>query len=279
MNTKFKFSAIAFGVAMATTSLSALAEAPANPAGEGLKQIILAEAKYKAPSFGPAETSGIALVESALSLIAAYTDHYGCNGTVRYSLDVESSDAYSGDAAAVIDGGDVTLSGVLQSENKKGVFVKVNSAAGDALRRAGVVYKGDHAWNPNRSIFLDYAKIELTDTQNKAKLFYDEHSIKDYFKDASNGQSWEYDWGLEVITKNDYPRSKWAELSWYHPENGGDGYLKVMKYLMKPGSAQGCTITYEADGYNAAWEFQYTGEVVVKVDKIQNGTTPPNPEQ
>ena len=276
MNSKFKFSAVAFGVALATTSLSALADPPANPAAEGMKSIVEAEAASVAPTFNTTETSGLALVESALSLIAAHTDHYGCPVTSprRFALEVNSYDAYTGEAEAIIDDGDVTLSGILVGQNKKGVLVKVSSAKGDALKRAGVVYTGNHAWNPNRSIFLDSAYIDLTDTQNGAVLKYDEHSIKDYFKRVEGIESWEYDWGLEVITKNDYPRAKWTELSWYHQENGGDGYLKVVKKLIKPGSAAGCKIMYVADGYNAAGEFQYTGEVTVQVASNSSSGSP-----
>lgn len=268
---KSKWSVVVLGVALSITSLTALAldggeQPPDNPAKPGLDLVVAAEDASVPPTFDPGEKVGLALVESALSLIATHMDHYGCPASSprRFELTVVTTDPYFGTAEAYIDGGDVTLAGALVGESRKGVKVEVNSAPGDALKRAPVVYVGRHAWNNNASIFLDSAEIDLTDTQSQAVLKYDEHSIKDYFKRVADFESWEFDWGVEVITKLGYPRAKWIELSKYKKENGGDGYLKVVKRLHKPASASFCRIRFVADGYNPGGEFIYSGEVEVQ---------------
>ncbi len=71
--TNHNLSAIAMGVALAIGSVSALAANPDNPAAFGLNKASKAERESINPTFEASERTGLALVESSLSLIAART--------------------------------------------------------------------------------------------------------------------------------------------------------------------------------------------------------------
>jgi hypothetical protein len=103
MNTrKHKLNAIALGVALATGSMSVLAQ-PVHPSGVGVNSIIAAERTSILPSFEDSEQAGLAGVESALSLIAGrvHINHTFCSAAT-YSLSVS---AFGRDGIATIDSG------------------------------------------------------------------------------------------------------------------------------------------------------------------------------
>ncbi len=85
-----KLTRVAMGVALATASLSALAEAvapPPNPAANGANAIVTGEfLQSGVPTFNRAEQTGLCLMESVVSLLASRTNDFGCSGT--YSLDI-----------------------------------------------------------------------------------------------------------------------------------------------------------------------------------------------
>ncbi|MGH8523366.1 MAG: hypothetical protein ACREXY_03890, partial [Gammaproteobacteria bacterium] len=171
--------------------------------------------------------------------------------------------------------GGTTLHGSLGPQISVGRACFVNDANGlNLLKGVRVVdYTGTHGWSRRNAIFNSDAYITLKDPQNGSDGYYREVNIKDFFKRVISGTSWEFDWGLEDIKKKHftkdryfyYPVQKWHELSWYRPQNGVDGYLKIQKRQIKPRSARGCTIEYKAaDQFNGSGEFESVGTLTVR---------------
>ncbi|MFI3155201.1 MAG: hypothetical protein QX199_03505 [Methylococcaceae bacterium] len=269
---KNNLTAIKLGIVLALGSMSALA-APAptpHPAATALDSVATAERLSRYPTFEDSERAGLALVESSLSLIAARTqiNSIFC-GPATYSLNVS---AFRTEGTAAIDhgvgNGGADLHAVLIEDKLSGAQVNVDALPGSLLKSSALSeYVGDHQWSNLNNIFVDRASFTILHPQNGAPIHYDEHSIKDYFKRVVTvsgvPQSWEFDWGLEVISKLGFPVAKWTELSWYRQWDGNDGYLRVTKQLLTPGSTGAqCAITYNATGTNNG-EFDYTGTVTV----------------
>lgn len=272
--TKHNLNAVALGVALAMGSFTAQA-VPENPSLPGLHAISGAERVSDYPTFEAAERTGLALVESSLSLIAARThiDPTFCSPKT-YQVSVDSSVAeVIGQAVITADGsaGSTTLTAVTGEYvdllgRSSGAEVIVTADPLSSLAGAGIsTYLGTHQWSRLNNIFLDSAVWTFTHPQSGRLIPYDEHSIKDYYKRvedvAGEPESWEYDWGTEVITKEYLPVAKWTELSWYRQQDGEDGAIKVRKDLLSPKSrAPLCRIVYKASGFAP---FEYSGTVKV----------------
>ena len=269
--TKHNLNAIAMGVALAIGSISTASAivpvpegAPSHPLAASGLLLLQVERLALNPTFDPSERTGIALVESALSLIAARThiDPTFCK-KADYDLTVE---AFETDGTATItDKGHTTKLSAFLTEHTLGAQVDVTAALDSDIGGAKIKnYVGDHQWSRNNNIFLDHAKWDFKHPQSGKLIPYDEHSIKDYFKaiDAELN-SWEFDYGFEVITKKNLPVAKWGELSWYRQQDGNSGLLAVQKILVAKNS---CAISFEATGFSP---FEYSGKV--KVRKIPNG--------
>jgi len=270
--TNHNLSAIAMGVALAMGSLSALAANPDNPAAFGLNHASKAERVSANPTFDPSERTGLALVESSLSLIAARThiDPVNC-AAKNYTVSV---DAFEKEGTATItdfDGGKTVLDALL-TEATLGAQVDVAARAGAKLYGAAIKdYKGDHQWGRKDNIFLDHAEWTFKHPQSGRLIPYVENSVKDYFMRIEDvvdpityvdpPEAWEYDWGFEVITKKGFPVAKWTELSWYRQQDGSDGVLEVRKELLAPDTSKAlCRIVYTASGFSP---FEYEGTVTV----------------
>jgi len=243
--TKHNLNAIAFGVAMAMGTLSAPASAdsvlPNHPSALGAALAFGAEVHAENPTFEASERTGLALVESALSLIAAreHIDPVTCSPK-EYKLHVEAFDL-EGSATVKGDGEKAILDASL-TETSLGAQVDVSATPESSLYGAAIQnYVGDHQWSRKNNIFLDHANWDFKHPQSGRTIAYDEHSIKDYFKyirvptvSTVNGQevtnlaltvpgtdgipategneSWEFDFGFEVITKKNKPVTKWASF-------------------------------------------------------------------
>ena len=274
--TNHNLSAIAMGVALAIGSVSALAANPANPAAFGLNKASKAERESINPTFEASERTGLALVESSLSLIAARThiDPVHC-AEKEYKLSVDAFDK-EGEATITGDGDKAVLQAVL-TEATLGAQVDVSAKAGAKLYGADIKdYTGDHQWSRKNNIFLDRAEWTFKHPQSGRLISYDEHSVKDYFMRIEDvippptpdnpdpedpPESWEYDWGFEVITKKGFPVAKWTELSWYRQQDGSDGILEVQKELLAPDTNKSlCRIVYQASGFTP---FEFSGTVKV----------------
>ncbi len=254
--TKQNLNAIALGVALAMGTLSAPASAdlgvlpilPSHPSGLSAALAFAAEVNpvVKDPTFEASERTGLALVESSLSLIAAreHIDPVTCSEKV-YKLAVNAFDL-EGSATIKGDGEKAVLDAAL-TEASLGAQVDVSAAPDSSLYGAKIKnYVGDHQWSRKNNIFLDHATWDFKHPQSGRLIPYDEHSIKDYFKYITVAglpvlgdvlatplnESWEFDAGIEVITKKNKPVTKWGELSWYRQQDGGDGILVVTKQLI-----------------------------------------------
>jgi len=275
--------AFAAGVALAMGSLPVIAQPPVvNPVGTSVRAIMAVEKAATAPSFNRAEQTGLCLIESVVSLLAARTNDFGCAKRV-YDLAVFTTDndgVGQAEIAYGVDEGGTTLNATLSPAVSIGTRCKVDEAEGmNLLSGVPVVdYDGIHGWNRTNEIFYSNAKIDLRNPQTKTIINYTEAKIKDYFKQVLNGKAWEFGWGLENINKfRDastetntpdfyYPVQKWQNLSWYTHENGGEGQLHVRKFQMIPRSASACKIYLEVpEGgiFNGSGEFEATGTVTV----------------
>jgi len=294
--TKHNLNAIAMGIALAIGSVSAASAAngrptPDHPGGPAALAALQAELNPNSnyPTFDASERTGIALVESALSLIAART-HIDPNfcAPKDYNLSVNAIDA-DGDASITFPGGGAALHAHL-TEGYLGAFVDVEAAHGSSLYGSKIKnYKGDHQWSRLNNIFLDHAVWDFKHPQSKRLIAYDEHSVKDYYKQIlgaprpivegagadlcvesdiskcghlKDPESWEFDQGIEVITKKNYPVAKWGELSWYRQNDGVDGVVQVRKLLV---AKESCEILYKAGGFVP---FEYSGTVTVRPFKM-----------
>ncbi|MDD5412714.1 MAG: hypothetical protein PHF31_15115 [Methylobacter sp.] len=271
--TKYNLNAIAMGVALAMGSVSALAANPVNPAASGLNNAAAAERASANPTFEPSERTGIALVESSLSLIAARThiDPVNCAEKV-YKLDVDATGETEGTATIDDFAGGTTVLQALLTEATLGAQVDVTAKAGAKLYDAAIKnYTGDHQWSRKNNIFLDHATWIFVHPQSGRFIPYDEHSVKDYFErieqvtppmtQVDPPEAWEFDWGFEIITKKNFPVAKWTELSWYRQQDGSDGIVEVQKELLAPNTSKAlCRIVYQASGF---FPFEFTGTVTV----------------
>lgn len=282
---KHKLSTIAVGVALATASLSTLAQGVPSiisPAVNGGLAVITGEFNRSAqPTFNRAEQTGLCLMESVVSLLATRTNDFSCNAKT-YDLSVVTTDN-QGEGYAEIGGGvnlgGTTLNAVLGPNKDIGTRCKVDEAPGlNLLNGVQVVdYNGAHGWSKTNEIFNSDALILLRNPQTRSINQYREVDIKDFFKYVLDRRSWELDWGLEDIKKFRpantaypfafyYPVQKWLETSWYQHENGQEGQLGIQKYLVIPRSARGCQIRVdvpEGGMFNGSGEFEAIGTVTV----------------
>jgi len=270
--TNHNLSAIAMGVALAMGSLSALAANPDNPAAFGLNKASAAERASANPTFDASERTGLALVESSLSLIAARThiDPVSC-AAKSYKVSVDALDGEGTATITDLDGGKTVLDALL-TEATLGAQVDVAARAGANLYGAAIKdYRGDHQWSRKSNIFVDHAEWTFKHPQSGKFIPYVENSVKDYFMriedvidpktEVDPPESWEYDWGFEIITKTGFPVAKWTELSWYRQQDGNDGIVKVKKVLLDPDTNKArCRIVYTASGFSP---FEYEGTVKV----------------
>jgi hypothetical protein len=287
--TKHNLNAIAMGVALAMGSLSLPVSAsegdgfhfphglvPWHPVGYETFSALKTEIDLQDPTFDASERTGLALVESALSLIAAREHIDGTTCSEKdYTLAVDAGDG-EGDAQ-IFDrvGGQVDLHASLEVATK-GAQVDVEAAKGASLYGAKIKdYTGDHQWSRKNNIFLDHADWTFKHQNSQRLIKYSEHSIKDYFLDVLDSEgkpldsvsaehyrdlagAWEFDAGLEVISKKGFPVTKWGELSWYRQPDGVRGVIVVTKQLVSEAT---CNITFVAEG--GGLPFSHTGVVHV----------------
>lgn len=227
---------------------------------------------WKNPSLFNSERSGMCLIESALSIVAANIAHFGCAGAKgSYYVNVAVDEAGTG--SLELDGvvltntvgkrviGKGQTCSVVQNPKMGMLFTPRTGATVEG-------YTGNHVWNYTNTIFLDQAPGFYL-----AKVMYDEHSIKDFYQPTTTncgGKSGGYctpptteDYGLEVITKLTYPREKWWQTSSYTREDGTMEGGKVIMYKKRIAPALSCMIALDLDGYNVSNEFYYTGAISV----------------
>jgi hypothetical protein len=219
---------------------------------------------YAAPMFDNAETSGLCLAESIVSIFATLTEHQGCGGVAGptgvavYPVTI-SADPASGVGEAIVAsfGGSTTLTNKLSGGTRRGVFCNVQTPGGVINGAKVTDYLGylpfnkwTHSWNGDRTIMISGATLKLD------KLDFDEHNIKDFY--PTKDPLVFTDKGLEVITKGGYPRSKWKQTSKYKRPDGGIGSLHFDKWPITPVSSCKITLDLEGDNPGGTWEFDGT---------------------
>jgi hypothetical protein len=229
----------------------------------------------------PAELGGLCAVESVVSLIAAHLDELGSCAFRNYDVLVMTTNGPAGIGFANINFGPpagTTLNFALEGPaTPVGVRCMVNAAAGSnltppvsVLPTYGVTYTTEtadppdgHRWGLFNSKFLSRANIVFTREGTDFQSFYDEHNIKDFYSRLIEGRLWTFDWGLELITKDQWPRSKWIQWSRWIPSDGGLGDLRIVKRRVNPRSAADCNIVFQPFVFAGAEEFFVAGAVTV----------------
>lgn len=197
----------------------------------------------------PVKEARIALAEMFASLTAArvssqWQEYFGnprCSGVYDFELRVQSS----GTGTGTYDGIDFTVTNV--------------TAAGDVGRTYDVAdvngvipgngianVTGKFIYGPGSAILLADADFQL---DQGAAIDWDEHIIKDFWKEPCvagvpvchqqqnialplSKTTMVVDAGLEVVTKEDYPKSKWVQNSNHTEIDGGDGGISIVKELV-----------------------------------------------
>ncbi len=213
------------------------------------------------------EKGAFSCIEQSLSLLAALIDRQGCAAsTGNYTLggDVE----YDGDGSCTID--DTTVNVVTLADTMRGTH-QGTSIAGvgeiDDVDFFGLV--GNFWYSKEGEIMYADAVFQLCLTNCAGSVppgaeNYDEHVIKDFYSDPLLlPERLVYDQGLEVITKNNWPRKKYRQDSEYYPPNGGLGYVQIDKVSIAPNNAPQCYLDFDAEVDDFGEGIQFNGNVMV----------------
>lgn len=229
------------------------------------------------PKLTTAEEAAFVLAESLLSITASLTAAYGC-------------DAISGDAYK-LSAGVTGLGSALYPKdgamnNAIQLFVKKIGHI-DTFGDKYAVYQDDDTpgFLGNQSIqnyngILTYSAggaILISDSYFEMEEFWvyfpwDEHNIKDFWQyDKHAGHIKDY--GLEVITKADYPIQKWRQSSdhkrWnYYPDGEGGlipgpGSFVAHKWLMTSSNFSECHIEMTGTVDQIGAGFSMSGNITV----------------
>lgn len=116
---------------------------------------------YAAPMFDNAETSGLCLADSIVSIFATLTEHQGCGGVAGpsgvavYPVTISADPASGvGEATVTSFGGSTTLTNKLSGGTRRGVFCNVQTPGGVINGAKVTDYLGylpfnkwTHSWN------------------------------------------------------------------------------------------------------------------------------------
>ncbi len=236
---------------------------------DGNQEIFLANCAAKvgpAPNLTLAEKGAVSLIEQSLSLVAALIDRQGCAAaTGSYTLDGEAN--YNGDGAATVD--DTTLTVETINDNLRGTHqvtsILIPGEIGDVyfLNLLGNFWYSGEGEIMYADADFQLCFINCGDGFPGAEN-YDEHVIKDFFAaPAFLPDRFVLDQGLEVITKNNWPRMKFRQTSRYRPPNGGIGSISIDKVSIAPSNAPQCFIRYDAEVDDFGGGIQFSGMIGV----------------
>lgn len=216
-----------------------------------------------APDLTLPEKGAFTLMDQALSLVAALIDRQGCSATAgNYTLGGGTDS--NGEGSATIDDTTITVTTNLDD------FRGTNQAT--AIPAPGQIGDVDFFNLDGRFWYSGAGEIMYADADfqlcfiNCGPAFpgaedYDEHVIKDFFADTEGKPSrLVLDQGLEVITKQDYPRRKYRQDSRYMPPDGQIGEVDIEKVSIAPSNAPQCFLEYDAlvDDFGGGIRFQGT---------------------
>ncbi len=252
-------------------------------AGALLAASWMAIAQMQFPPSGPSpnltlpEKGAFSCIEQSLSLVAALIDRQGCAATEgNYTLSGDID--YNGDGSCTIDDTTVdvrTLDDTLRGTHQvTAIAVPGEIDDVDFIGLDGEFWysgEGEILWaNANFLLCLVNCGSGFPGAEN-----YDEHVIKDFDLGlfASPGAQNDveiplfdrvvFDQGLEVITKNDWPRKKYRQQSEYVPPNGGIGRIGIRKVSIAPSNAPQCYMLYRGLADDFGGGIQFSGDLNV----------------
>ncbi len=223
------------------------------------------------------EKGTFSCIEQSLSLVAALIDRQGCAATEgNYTLSGDIN--YNGDGFCTID--DTLVAVTTANDTMRGTHQVTNIPVPGEIDDVDFIsLLGDFWYSGEGEIMYADAIFQLC-MVNCGPGFpgaenYDEHVIKDFYLavDASptvqnNSEILPlarvvFDQGLEVITKNNWPRKKYRQVSDYVPPNGGIGRIGIRKVSIAPSNAPVCFIVYRAEADDFGGGIQFSGNLSV----------------
>ncbi len=226
--------------------------------------VAIAQNTGPSPNLTLPEKGTFSCVEQSLSLVAALIDRQGCAASAGYYTLGGEVD-YLGNGSCTIDDRKIdvatagnTLRGTAQATTTTGPG-EIDDV--DFFNLAGEFwYSGEGEIMYANALFqlcLVNCGVDFPGAEN-----YDEHVIKDFYQDAGPERI-VLDQGLEVITKNNWPRMKFRQDSYYLPPDGGLGVLEIDKVSIAPNNAPQCYIDYDAQVDDFGSGMQFSGSVMV----------------
>lgn len=236
-------------------------------AGALLATSSVAIAQGPAPNLTVQEKAAFTCIEQALSITAAIVERTGCAAVANpgvYSLGGNVD--FNGDGACTLD--DFTIEVATAVDDFRGTQVNTSNSDRGQVDDVEVDNLAGTFWFSRLGEIM-YGAADFTlcvsdcGPQNPQKdEDYDEHIIKDFYDSASVSRII-IDEGLEVITKEDYPRMKFRQDSNYVPPNGGIGDIVITKVPIAPENSPVCTILYDAEVDDLSNGIQFSGNVTV----------------
>lgn len=197
------------------------------------------------PNSTPGEEAGTALGESFLSLTSAIITRLGvcAAGTSGVTISVNAG----GNGSGTYDT-DIVLNilrrqaAVNLANAANGNIYDVTQAGAGVFRGVPInSYAGIYAFGIGGAIMTGSATFNLIEF-NVPNL-WDEHIIKDFWTQTGTFGKIVRDDGLEVITKINYPRSKWRQTSFHQRPDGGQGLWSATKTLVTINNVAACTVS------------------------------------
>ena len=219
------------------------------------------------PNMTLPEKGAFTCIEQSLSLLAALIDRQGCNAsTGNYTLDGDIE--FDGFGSCTID--DTTIAVTTVADTMRGTHMFTNIVGigeiddVDFLNLAGNFWYSKEGEIMYADAFFQLCLVNCGGSQPPGAENYDEHVIKDFYSDPSLlPDRYVLDQGLEVITKNNWPRKKYRQDSFYYPPNGGLGILTVDKVSIAPNNAPQCYLDFDAEVDDFGGGIQWSGSVEV----------------
>lgn len=200
-----------------------------------------------APDLTLPEKGAFTCLEQSLSLVASLIDRQGCAATTgSYTLGGEVN--WLGEGSCTID--DTTVDVATAADGFRGTNQTTSiPALGEIDDVDFDNLAGDFWYSAAGEIMYADADFTLCVGANcpAGNENYDEHVIKDFYADPDQLPArFVLDQGLEVITKNDWPRKKYRQTSQYTPPDGGIGFVNIEKVSVAPNNAPQCFLQYNA---------------------------------
>lgn len=230
--------------ALVIAGLSASASAQITPIGTPDPTL----GQYPNPDLTRAETAAWSIAESMLSVTAAKAAAFGCNASLGGPFTMQTQlGAGTGSGTFQDDTYTATPVGAWVAdpsfENLYGRTYTVTSGA-------PLNFNGLFGWSAGSAIMAASATYNIEEFGSVT--LWDEHVIKDFYRDACVGALCDgkttlvRDVGLEVITKLNYPVAKWRQTSTHIPPDGAPGRFLIDKVLIAANNGTACTVSASA---------------------------------